>query len=62
AEGFSRLATNAAFAAVGPVTAAALRNMGFSAAIEAREATSDSMAAAIESYFSARAASEARTL
>jgi len=62
AEAVSRLAAKAALAAVGPVTAAALRNAGLPVAIEAAEATSESMTAAIQNYFSARAASQARSL
>jgi uroporphyrinogen-III synthase len=61
-EAFSRLCAKAAFAAVGPVTAAALRNAGYPPTIEAREATSESMAAAIQNYFSAQAASQARSI
>ena len=62
AEAFSRLGTKAALAAVGPVTAEALRKAGFPAAIEPVEATAESMAAAIQKYFSAKAASQARSL
>ncbi len=58
----SRLATKAALAAVGPVTAAALRNAGLPVAIEAPLATAESMAAAIANYFSASAGSKARAL
>lgn len=62
AEILSRLAANAALAAVGPVTAAALRTAGLPVAIEAPEATSESMAAAILKYFSGQTASQARSL
>ncbi len=51
-EMLSRLGAKAALAAVGPVTAAALRNAGLPVAIEAPLATAESMAAAIEKYFS----------
>lgn len=60
AEAFSRLAARAALAAVGPVTATALKKAGFPVAIEAPQATGESMAAMIEHYFSARASSNAR--
>jgi len=61
ADVLARLAANAAFAAVGPVTAAALRKAGLPVAIEASEATAESMAVAIERYFSSRAASQSRS-
>ena len=59
---FCRLGASAAFAAVGPVTAAALRSAGLSVAIEAPLTTAESMASAIEHYFSPRADSKARTV
>jgi uroporphyrinogen-III synthase len=62
AEVLSRLGAKAALAAVGPVTAAALRKAGLPVAIEAPEATAESMAAAIQKYFSAQAASQVRSL
>jgi uroporphyrinogen III methyltransferase/synthase len=62
AEVLSRLGTKAAMAAVGPVTAAAMRKAGLPVAIEAPEATAESMAAAIQKYFSGQAASQARSL
>jgi uroporphyrinogen-III synthase len=62
AENLSRLGAKAALVAVGPVTAAALRNAGLPVAIEASEATTESMVAAIQKYFSAQAASQARSL
>ena len=62
AEVLSRLGAKAALAAVGPVTAAALRKAGLPVAIEAPEATAESMAAAIENYFSMQAGSQARVL
>ncbi len=58
----SRLGARAAFAAVGPVTAAALRGAGLPVAIEASLTTVDSMASAIERYFSSRADSKARSV
>jgi uroporphyrinogen-III synthase len=58
-EVFSRVAANAALAAVGPVTAAALRQVGLPVAIESPEATAESMATAIQHYFSAKTASQA---
>jgi uroporphyrinogen-III synthase len=61
-EVLSRLGAKAALAAVGPVTAAALRSAGLPVAIEAPLATSESMAAAIANYFSSRADSQARAV
>jgi len=58
----ARLAAKAAFAAVGRVTAAALRNAGFPVAIEAPLATAESMAAAIADYFSPSTDSKARAV
>jgi len=60
AEVLSRLGARAALAAVGPVTAAALRKAGLPVAIEASEATADSMVAAIVKHFSAPTVSQAR--
>jgi uroporphyrinogen-III synthase len=57
-----RLGARAALAAVGPVTAAALRGAGLPVAIEAPLATAESMAAAIANYFSSTADSQARAL
>ena len=57
AEVLDRLAGQAALAAVGPVTAAALRKAGLPVAIEAPEATAESMTLAIQKYFSEQAAS-----
>jgi uroporphyrinogen-III synthase len=57
-----RLGAKAALAAVGPVTAAALRSAGLRVAIEAPLATAESMAAAIANYFSPIAGSEARAV
>jgi uroporphyrinogen-III synthase len=57
-----RLGAKAALAAVGPVTAAALRGAGLPVAIEAPMATAESMAAAIANYFSRTADSQARAL
>lgn len=66
AEILAGLGTRAAFAAVGRVTAAALKKAGLPVAIEAAEATAESMAAAIANYFSSSAPSvpmsRARTL
>ncbi len=62
AEVMSRLGTRAALAAVGPVTAAALQNAGLPVAIEAGEATAESMAAAIVKHFSSAPRSKARSL
>jgi uroporphyrinogen-III synthase len=56
AEVLSRLAARAVLAAVGPVTASALRKAGLPVAIEASEATAESMAAAIVKHFSSATA------
>ncbi|MBZ5662926.1 MAG: uroporphyrinogen-III synthase [Acidobacteriia bacterium] len=61
AEAISRLGAKAALAAVGPLTAAALRNAGLPVAIQAPEATAEAMAAAIQKYFSGQTASQARS-
>ncbi len=61
-EAFSRLGARAAMAAVGQVTAEALRRAGVPVAIEAREATAESVADAIARYFSSRAAPQVRSL
>jgi len=61
-EVLSRLGAKAALAAVGPVTAAALRSAGLPVAIEAPFATAESMAASIANYFSTRADSKARAI
>jgi uroporphyrinogen-III synthase len=58
----ARLAAKAALAAVGPVTAAALRSAGLPVAIEPPLATAESMAAAIKNYFSPNADSKARAV
>ena len=58
----SRLSATAALAAVGPVTAAALRDAGLRVAIEAPLATAESMAMAIANYFSPSAGSKARAV
>jgi uroporphyrinogen-III synthase len=59
---FARLGENVALAAVGPVTAAALRNAGLPVAIEAPLATAESLAEAIANYCSVHAGSKARTV
>jgi uroporphyrinogen-III synthase len=61
-EAFSRLGAQAAMAAVGPVTAEGLRRAGVPVAIEAGEATAESVADAIANYFSSRAAPQVRSL
>ena len=58
----SRLGASAALAAIGPVTAAALRNAGLPVAVEAPLGTAESMAAAIENYFSPSAGSKMRAV
>jgi len=59
---FARLGASAAMAAVGPVTAGALRDAGLRVAIEAPLATGESMAAAIANYFSPSTDSKARAV
>ena len=59
-DALSRLGERAAFAAVGPVTAMALREAGLPVAILAAEATGESMAAAIVRHFSQTRVSGAR--
>jgi uroporphyrinogen-III synthase len=61
-EVISRLGAKAALAAVGPATAAALRRAGLPVAFEAPQATAESMAAAIEHYFSRGKHPQAGTL
>ena len=61
AEIVSRLGTRALLAAVGPVTAAALRKAGLPVAIEASEATAESVATAIVKHFSSHTISQARS-
>lgn len=58
----SRLGTKAAFAAVGPVTSAALRDAGLPVDIVAPLATAESMADAIAGYFLSSADSKARAV
>jgi uroporphyrinogen-III synthase len=58
----SRLGAKAALAAVGPVTAAALRSAGLPVAIVAPLNTADSMAEAIENYFSQSLDTKARVV
>jgi uroporphyrinogen-III synthase len=58
----ARLAARAALAAVGPVTAAALRDAGLPVPIEAPLATAESMASAIANYFSTRSDPKARAV
>lgn len=61
AEIVSLLSARAALAAVGPVTAAALRQAGLPVTIQAAEATADSMATAILKHFLPNEISEARS-
>jgi uroporphyrinogen-III synthase len=57
----ARLSARAALAAVGPVTAAAMRKAGMHVALEASEATADSMISAIVNHFSSPTYSQARS-
>jgi uroporphyrinogen-III synthase len=59
---FSRLGAKAALAAVGPVTAAALRSAGLPVAIEAPLATAESLVVAIANYFSPSVVSKERAV
>jgi uroporphyrinogen-III synthase len=61
AEVMSRLAARAAFAAVGPATAAALKKAGLPVAIQASEATAESVAAAIAKHSSSPTVSQVRS-
>ena len=61
-EVMARLGARAALAAVGPVTAAALRKAELPVAIEAPAATAESMISAIVNYFSSGNMSQARLL
>ena len=61
ADALRRLGTKAALAAVGPMTAAALRKAGLPVTIQAPEATAESMAAAIVKHFSLPAMSQTRS-
>ena len=53
AEGLAKWSSGVAFAAVGPVTAKAIRGAGLPVAVEADEATAYSLVAALERHFSA---------
>jgi uroporphyrinogen III methyltransferase / synthase len=61
-EVLTRLVAKAALAAVGPVTAAALRSAGYLVAIEAPLTTAESMAEAIENHFSQSLDNKARVV
>jgi len=59
-EALRELRGSVAFAAIGPTTAAALRDAGVPVAVQAPEATADLFVAALERYFASRAAREER--
>jgi uroporphyrinogen-III synthase len=59
-ETLHRIAANAALAAVGPVTAAAIRDAGLSVAIQAREATAAALVEAVCEYYAVTSFPEAR--
>jgi uroporphyrinogen III methyltransferase/synthase len=59
-EALRRLCSRVVLAAVGPVTAEAIRNAGFDVTVEAPQATSGSLAAALERYFQAESAGRRR--
>ena len=59
-EGLRELRDCVAFAAIGPTTAAAIREAGAPVSIEAPAATTDSLVAALERYFTRHAARKER--
>jgi uroporphyrinogen III methyltransferase/synthase len=61
AEAWRELSARVVVAAVGPVTAEAIRQAGFSVTVEAPQATSGSLAAALERYFQTDAAGKRST-
>jgi uroporphyrinogen III methyltransferase / synthase len=60
-EGLREMGLHAAFAAVGPVTGAAIRKAGLTVAVQADEASAASLAVGLERYFASRAAAKERT-
>ena len=60
AETLRQVAANAAFAAVGPVTGAAIRDAGLTVSIQAREVTAAALVEAVCEYFAAHSLPEAR--
>lgn len=62
AEVMQRFGTRVAFAAVGPVTATALRNAGLPVTIEAEKATTEAAVQAIVKYFASLTEAQARPL
>jgi len=61
AAGMAQINSQIAFAAVGPVTAAAIRKAGLAVAVQAPEATSRSLVAALERHFGADSPRRRRT-
>ena len=59
-EPLRRLCSRVALAAVGPVTAEAIRQAGLPVAVEAPQATTGSLAAALEEYFQVASARKGR--
>jgi uroporphyrinogen III methyltransferase / synthase len=60
-ESLRRLSSRVALAAVGPVTAETIRQAGLHVAVEAPQATTGSLAAALEQYFQMPAAGKGRS-
>ena len=60
-EALAQLQNNIAIAAVGPVTATALRDHGLTNVITASDATADAVIAALENYFANRASANQST-
>lgn len=61
AEAVSRMQARVAFVAVGPVTAAAIREAGVPVAVEAPRATAESLVAALAAYFGGQAVQKERS-
>jgi len=60
-ESLARLQNRVAIAAVGPITAAALRDHGITKIVTAADTTADAIISALENHFAARASTSAAT-